>query len=120
MTNELIQRLDIQFLENPNCASTDPEVFFPERGYSTKPAIKICNSCIDKQPCLEFALTINEGFGVYGGMSERDRAALRRDHKTKVFGDFASGKSKQQIAEEIGFSIKYVNKLLRERSPGEH
>ena len=60
------------------CAQTDPEAFFPEKGGSTREAKRICVSCEVKQECLEYALMQDERFGIWGGLSERERRKLRR------------------------------------------
>lgn len=61
------------------CAETDPDAFFPERGGSTREAKRVCRSCEVRAECLEYALGHEVGqFGVWGGMSERERRRLRR------------------------------------------
>jgi WhiB family redox-sensing transcriptional regulator len=60
------------------CAQTDPESFFPEKGGSTREAKKICSSCEVRGECLEYALSNDERFGIWGGLSERERRKLRR------------------------------------------
>ena len=60
------------------CAQTDPEAFFPEKGGSTRDAKKICSGCEVKAECLEYALKNDERFGIWGGLSERERRRLRR------------------------------------------
>ncbi|KQO62152.1 WhiB family transcriptional regulator [Curtobacterium sp. Leaf261] len=60
------------------CAQTDPEAFFPEKGGSTREAKKICVSCEVRAQCLEYALLNDERFGIWGGMSERERRKLRK------------------------------------------
>ena len=60
------------------CAETDPEAFFPEKGGSTREAKKICTGCEVKAECLEYALSNDERFGIWGGLSERERRRLRR------------------------------------------
>jgi WhiB family redox-sensing transcriptional regulator len=60
------------------CAQTDPESFFPEKGGSTRDAKKICTSCEVRGECLEYALSNDERFGIWGGLSERERRKLRR------------------------------------------
>ena len=64
--------------ERALCAETDPEAFFPEKGGSTREAKKICVGCEVKAECLEFALANDERFGIWGGLSERERRRLRR------------------------------------------
>ena len=60
------------------CAETDPEAFFPEKGGSTREAKSVCRSCEVRAECLEFALENDERFGIWGGMSERERRRLKR------------------------------------------
>ncbi len=60
------------------CAQTDPEAFFPEKGGSTRDAKKICGSCEVSSECLEYALENDERFGIWGGLSERERRKLRK------------------------------------------
>ncbi|WP_456570482.1 WhiB family transcriptional regulator [Blastococcus sp. SYSU DS0539] len=64
--------------ERALCAETDPEAFFPEKGGSTREAKKICTGCEVKADCLEYALANDERFGIWGGLSERERRRLRR------------------------------------------
>ena len=60
------------------CAQTDPEAFFPEKGGSTRDAKRICEGCTVRQQCLEYALEHDERFGIWGGLSERERRKLRK------------------------------------------
>ncbi|MEI8404536.1 MAG: WhiB family transcriptional regulator [Actinomycetes bacterium] len=61
-----------------NCMGVDPDLFFPERGASTREAKEVCRGCVVRDDCLEFALANGEKFGIWGGMSERERRRLRR------------------------------------------
>ena len=65
------------------CRDTDPDLFFPVG--TTGPAIeqiesakRVCNECEVREPCLEFALESNQDSGVWGGTSEEERRAIRR------------------------------------------
>ena len=60
------------------CAQTDPEAFFPEKGGSTREAKSVCQKCNVKEQCLEYALAHDERFGIWGGLSERERRKLKR------------------------------------------
>jgi WhiB family redox-sensing transcriptional regulator len=60
------------------CAETDPEAFFPEKGGSTREAKRICSGCEVRAQCLEYALAHDERFGIWGGLSERERRRLKR------------------------------------------
>ena len=64
------------------CTQTDPETFFPEKGGSTREAKKICANCEVREDCLEDALARGEKYGVWGGMSERERRRLKKSLDT--------------------------------------
>ena len=66
------------WLDGALCAQTDPEAFFPEKGGSTREAKKVCRSCEVRAECLEYALEHDERFGIWGGLSERERRRLKR------------------------------------------
>ncbi len=61
-----------------NCLGVDPDLFFPERGASTREAKEVCRGCVVQDDCLEFALSNGEKFGIWGGKSERERRRVRR------------------------------------------
>lgn len=69
---------EFSWQERALCAQTDPEAFFPEKGGSTKEAKKVCTGCEVRSKCLEYALQHDERFGIWGGMSERERRRLKR------------------------------------------
>lgn len=60
------------------CATADPEVWHPPAGGSSLPARLICANCPVQAPCLEWALTTGEVYGVLGGYSPRQRMRLKR------------------------------------------
>ena len=64
--------------ERALCAQTDPEAFFPEKGGSTREAKKVCLGCDVRGECLEYALAHDERFGIWGGLSERERRRLKK------------------------------------------
>jgi WhiB family redox-sensing transcriptional regulator len=64
--------------ERALCAQTDPEAFFPEKGGSTREAKRVCLSCDVRGECLEYALMHDERFGIWGGLSERERRKLKK------------------------------------------
>ena len=64
--------------ERALCAQTDPEAFFPEKGGSTREAKRICTGCEVRGECLEYALEHDERFGIWGGLSERERRRVKR------------------------------------------
>lgn len=62
--------------DQANCQGIDPELFFPARGASTREAKAVCAGCEVRQECLTDHLY--ERFGIWGGLSERERRAVRR------------------------------------------
>lgn len=71
-----------EYLEWQNdalCAQTDPELFFPDKGGSTRPAKNICDACEVKDDCLAYAVKNDEKSGIWGGLSSRE---LNRYKKT--------------------------------------
>jgi WhiB family transcriptional regulator, redox-sensing transcriptional regulator len=69
---------EIKWQDQALCAETDPEAFFPEKGGSTREAKRTCRACEVRAECLEYALDHDERFGIWGGMSERERRRLKR------------------------------------------
>lgn len=80
---------ELGWQERALCAQTDPESFFPEKGGSTREAKKVCLACEVRSECLEYALANDERFGIWGGLSERERHAaeegsrLNRPHRRR-------------------------------------
>ncbi len=60
------------------CQQVDNEIFFPDKGGSTREAKQVCAACEVQPQCLEFALRNDERFGIWGGWSERERRRLKR------------------------------------------
>lgn len=63
------------------CAEVDTELFFPEKGGSTRDAKLVCQLCDVRQQCLDFALDTDERHGIYGGLSARERRSLARQQR---------------------------------------
>lgn len=72
------QLAEASWQDSALCAQTDPEAFFPEKGGSTREAKRVCLACEVRAECLEYALLHDERFGIWGGLSERERRRLRR------------------------------------------
>jgi WhiB family redox-sensing transcriptional regulator len=73
------QDVELSWQERALCAQTDPEAFFPEKGGSTREAKKVCLGCDVRGECLEYALAHDERFGIWGGLSERERRRLKKE-----------------------------------------
>lgn len=74
----MVDPAEEQWQDRALCAQTDPEAFFPEKGGSTREAKRICLGCEVRGECLEYALANDERFGIWGGLSERERRRLKR------------------------------------------
>jgi WhiB family transcriptional regulator, redox-sensing transcriptional regulator len=61
--------------DRARCAETDPDLFFPGKGESTRAAKFICAGCEVRAECLAYALGNGEQHGVWGGLPKR---AIRR------------------------------------------
>ncbi|MGF3055631.1 WhiB family transcriptional regulator [Microbacterium sp. YY-01] len=66
------------------CAETDPEAFFAEKGESVTPARTICASCTVQPECLTYALETRQQYGIWGGLTARERADMRRRMKKEA------------------------------------
>lgn len=64
----------------------DTDLFYPEKGGSTRPAKSVCAACPVRRQCLEAALATptTDDWGTWGGTSERERRELRRSRKNEA------------------------------------
>lgn len=98
------------------CTQVDPEIFFPEKGRSPKPAKSICAVCDVVEQCLEYGLASDRGrhrYGVYGGKSERQRRKILRDRGIKEENDDEYYESDGEREAE---SYREVDQLLPEEA----
>lgn len=61
------------------CVGANSDLFFPERGQSTRQAREICATCPALDPCLEYALGNRIRFGIWGGTSPRQRRGMLKE-----------------------------------------
>ncbi len=59
------------------CQNESTDLFFPGRGANTRPVKRLCQGCPVQHDCLEWALH-HELFGIWGGTTPDQRAAIRR------------------------------------------
>ncbi len=79
MTTTTVFRVEPEpWYERAACRGRDADCFFPEKGGSTRAAKRICQTCVVQVECLEYALANDERFGIWGGMSERERRRLKK------------------------------------------
>ena len=86
-----------------NCRGVNPSLFYPERGVSTSQAKEVCESCQVKDQCLESAVQRGEKFGIWGGLSERERREIRRDRRLK-----SKQAAKVEAKKQDGIELKKV------------
>lgn len=74
---------DADWRHRAACVDKDPELFFPVG--NTGPALlqieeakAVCRRCPEMEACLQWALETGQDSGVWGGMSEDERRALKR------------------------------------------
>jgi WhiB family redox-sensing transcriptional regulator len=67
---------DLDWRVDARCTQVDPEIFYPDKGGTTKGAKRVCAGCPVRANCLEFALDHDERWGVWGGLSQRERERL--------------------------------------------
>ena len=63
------------------CADADPDLFFGEHGRPATEAKAICAGCPVRAECLDFALEGRERFGIWGGLTEKQRRVEARRRK---------------------------------------
>jgi WhiB family transcriptional regulator, redox-sensing transcriptional regulator len=75
----------LEWQEDAACRQYDNVVFFGEEGESELEkqgrearAKSICRTCPVQEPCLEFAMESNQKYGIWGGLSDKERASLKR------------------------------------------
>lgn len=74
---------DSGWREQAACRDLDTELFFPVGTTGpaldqTEQAIAVCAHCPVAQACLDWALDTNQQDGIWGGRTEDQRRALRR------------------------------------------
>jgi WhiB family transcriptional regulator, redox-sensing transcriptional regulator len=57
------------------CGTTDPDALFVQ-GAAQNEAKRVCRGCVVRTECLADALDNRIEFGVWGGLTERERRAL--------------------------------------------
>lgn len=73
--------MDAEWMEQGNCRSVAPEVFFPSDGVGVDQARRICVGCPVATECLDYALAHHIDHGVWGGTSERERRRIARSRR---------------------------------------
>jgi len=102
------------------CRGADLSVFFPGRGEPAGPARQICAGCPVRQPCLDYALSHAITYGIWGGLTERERRALRsgwvrasrRERDRAIVAAETDGYTAAAIGRTFGMSRTSVTRVL--------
>jgi WhiB family transcriptional regulator, redox-sensing transcriptional regulator len=114
-------RFAARWRELAACRGAELDLFFPGRGESAGPARQICARCPVRQPCLDYAITNRITHGIWGGLTERERRALRsrwvrasrRDRDRAVLAAVAAGYTAEAIGRSFGLSRTSVTRIVR-------
>ena len=68
-----VWRIRYDWQESALCRGEDADLFFPERGSPGDSAKRVCVNCNVRLDCLEYALANSERYGIWGGLTERER-----------------------------------------------
>ncbi len=73
------------------CTQVDPDLFYPEKGGSTREAKKTCLACPVRArhlggsgECLDYALAHQERYGIWGGVAERERRGMINRQQQRI------------------------------------
>ena len=66
------------------CRGLDASIFYPDDDEHADMAKAVCAECAVQETCLEYALSVRETAGVWGGASERDRRRILRQRRKSV------------------------------------
>jgi WhiB family redox-sensing transcriptional regulator len=113
-------RFAARWRELAACRGTDLGVFFPDRGEPAEAARQVCAECPVRQPCLDYAITNRIVHGIWGGLTERERRALRsgwmrasrRDRDLAILAADAAGYTAAAIGRSFGLSRTSVTRVL--------
>ena len=114
-------RFAARWRELAACRGADLSLFFPERGESAEPARRVCAACPVRQPCLDYAITNGIVHGIWGGLTERERRALRsgwvraarRERDRAILAAEAAGYTAAAIGRSFGLSRTSVTRIVR-------
>ena len=106
--------------ERAACRGADLDLFFPGRGEPADPARRVCARCPVREPCLDYALRHGITHGIWGGLTERDRRALRtrrvstsrRDRDEAITAAAAAGSTTAAIGRAFGLARTSVSRVL--------
>ena len=117
-------RFAARWRELAACRGAGLNLFFPERGESAGPARRVCAACPVREPCLDYAISNRITHGIWGGLSELERRALRsgwvraarRERDRAILAADAAGYTEAAIGRSFGLSRTSVSRIVRNES----
>ncbi len=70
----------LDIFTNPACVDENSEDFFADRGGGYKNAKSVCEGCINRDECLQYALDNDIDIGIWGGLTPNERKALSAEN----------------------------------------
>ena len=112
--------------EQAACRDAELDVFFPERGESAGPARQVCARCPVRQPCLDYAISNRIAYGIWGGLTGRERRAqqsrwvraARQDRDAAILAADVAGETAEAIGRSFGLSRMTVTRIVRTTDQG--
>lgn len=114
-----------EWREGALCATSDPEVFFPEKADTAAADIakQVCDSCPVVNECLSHALNYGERFGVWGGLTAEERRPMypkavspsraeRQRRDTTVVELHKHGRTAASIARTTEVTERTVHRII--------
>jgi len=113
-------RFAARWRELATCRGTDLNLFFPDRGESAEPTRRVCAACPVRQPYLDYAISNGITDGIWGGLTERERRALRTSYlqavrlerDRDVAAAVAAGYAAAAIGRSFGLSRTSVTRIV--------
>lgn len=76
------------WIEYALCSGMDTNIFYPEPGKGITPELKLavstCKKCPVRTECLMHAMNTSESFGVWGGVTYRNRLKIAKNYSVPI------------------------------------
>ena len=74
--------VDTTWMGRAACADHPADLFFPDQGENdtAQEAKAICATCPVRVSCLDYAVVTGQRFGIWGGLTEKQRRPFRNQH----------------------------------------
>lgn len=101
----MLERADLDWQIKAACAGMNRDIFFPEFSFLTDPvALTTCERCEVRVDCLNWALTTDQEFGIWGGLNEEQRRAIDRTRNRAKCPDCRSDRIVEEDRSEVCLS----------------